>query len=559
MKNERYLITLLMAVLITAVLILPACAQQAPATPTESKPSATTPMTTSPSAPAAKPASSPSPTAKPATSPTQSATGGQQYGGTLTILYTSVVPALGTPWEADNTNFYRSAIPALETLLTNDNAERIQPRLAESWKIAPDAKSITFNLRKGVKFQDGTDFNAEAVKFNLTSWPAGSSGKTMLRYVTSVDVVDPYTVRLNLTQYDALLMLRLSQSTVGMMVSPTAAKKATTTATQVLDHMVGTGPFKVTEWVRDDHLKYVKWDGYWQKGKPYLDAIIIQNFADSTTRDIAFKAGGGQYAGPITGTVPNDMKKSGFQVDKSSLVQVGCLMPSGGNPNSPFANKLVREAVCYALDTKAIAEGVGFGWWWADYQFASDDSPNYNPDLKPRLHNLNKAKQLLAEAGYAKGFKTKLIGETRGSNDLLVAIQTYLKEAGIDATLDKQDTVKFTSTYKGGWDGLLISGFPTPINVTGLVSRFGTASDYVSVSRPPGFMDKWDAVCLQTDDGIRASQIQQLVTMIYDDIIAIPVYHSSSMKASNGKVHDISWVDRGNPSYWDPANVWLSK
>lgn len=243
----------------------------------------------------------------------------------------------------------------------------------------------------------------------------------------------------------------------------------------------------------------------------------------------------------------------------SSLVFIGCIIPSGGNPNSPFANRSVREGVQYALDTKAIADGIGFGWWWTDYQFAAPESPYYNPDLKPRPLNLDKAKQLLAEAGYAKGFKTTIIGDTRGNNDILVAMQTYLKEAGIDATIDRQDPAKFTSTMKSGWDGLLISGFPMSSATTGLIDRFGTAGNYVSAYRPTGFLNKWDAVTLQTDDAIRASQIKQLITIIHDEVIAVVCYQSSPIQASNGKLHDIDYVDRYNSQFWDPVNTWLSK
>ena len=156
--------------------------------------------------------SSPTSTAKSASSG-----GGPQYGGVLTILQPTG-PALGAPWEADSL-FERLAWPVLENLITNDDSEHIQPLLAESWKIAPDSKSITFNLRKGIKFQDGTDFNADAVKYNLESWPKGSSGAVSLSQVSSIEVLDTNTVRLNLKQFDALLMLQLAQTGVGMICS----------------------------------------------------------------------------------------------------------------------------------------------------------------------------------------------------------------------------------------------------------------------------------------------------------------------------------------------------
>jgi peptide/nickel transport system substrate-binding protein len=105
------------------------------------------------------------------------------------------VPTLGAPWET-SAGWEKIGYTSLENLITQDDKQFLKPWLAESWDIAADGTSVTFHLRKGVKFQDGTDFNAEAVKFNLTSWKPGSSGAVALASVTSFDVIDQYTLKL---------------------------------------------------------------------------------------------------------------------------------------------------------------------------------------------------------------------------------------------------------------------------------------------------------------------------------------------------------------------------
>ena len=160
------------------------------------------------------------------------------------------------------------------------------PWLATGWKIAKDLRSITFTLRKGVKFHDGTDFNAEAVKWNLDRYR--TSTNTELKSVESVEVLDPFTVKLNLSKWSSTLIDNFTMH-AGMMISPTSFQK--NGADWAKTHPVGTGPFKLAYWQRDTSVKFEKFPGYWQKGKPYLDGVEWVIIADMVTRTMAFKKG----------------------------------------------------------------------------------------------------------------------------------------------------------------------------------------------------------------------------------------------------------------------------
>ena len=181
-----------------------------------------------------------------------------RYGGTFTWNHNGGIPQIGAA--IDNLSFVgnRNMFPVLEALVKTDDNERIQPWLAESWNTAPDGKSITLYLRKGIKFQDGTDFNAEAVKYNLESvFKANIRGSSFLSNVTSYDIVDEHTLRINLKEYDCTFLLRLAQgvTAVGLMASPTALNKETTPETKAKIHAVGTGPFLFDSWERDNYVK----------------------------------------------------------------------------------------------------------------------------------------------------------------------------------------------------------------------------------------------------------------------------------------------------------------
>ena len=145
----------------------------------------------------------------------------KKLGGSFIWSSNLGIPTMGCP--IDMPTSYSLIIPLYEALVRTDENEKLFPWLAESWTVAPDGKSITFNLRKGIKFHDGTDFNAEAVKYNLQQMLAANvTGTDVLKKITSYDIIDATTIRLNLTAYDYTLLLRLGQSVIGLMASPAA-------------------------------------------------------------------------------------------------------------------------------------------------------------------------------------------------------------------------------------------------------------------------------------------------------------------------------------------------
>jgi peptide/nickel transport system substrate-binding protein len=489
--------------------------------------------------------------------------GKPQSGGTFTWNHNGGIPQIGAP--ADNLGAFvanRNSYPALETLLKTDEKENLQPNLAESWKVSGDGKSITFRLRKGIKFHDGTPFNAEAVKYNLEAVAkANIRGSIILTKVASYDVVDEYTLRMNLKEWDSTLLLRLAQSApgLGLMASPTAMKKEVTPETMAKLHCVGTGPFVFDSWKRDSFVKYKKWDGYWQKGKPYLDEIKIQSIADLTVSIMSFKSGEAQAIENIDPVDAKQLEKEGFEIWQPNLYFLHSFIPDGGNPNSPFAKKNVRLALDYAIDKRAIAKGVGMGYYEPLSQLAATKSPWYNPALPYREYDPKKAKQLLAEAGYPNGFKTKLVSDVMARKDTLVAVQTYLKEAGIETELEVLEFGAAFVKSKQGWEGIYFPGFPHVGTLVGVVERWGTPNDYISFYRPPGWQEKWNALLAQKDQKKLMGQLKELVKILYDEAVGIPYQGDAPLMAHSKKLHEFNLHSDHMVSYYEPQNVWLSK
>ncbi len=174
----------------------------------------------------------------------------------------------------------------------------------------------------------------------------------------SIDVVDGYTVRINLTKWDSTAISNLA-GTTGMIISPTACKKNGPDWAET--HPVGTGPFEFVSWERDTHITFKKFNGYWQKGKPYLDGVRWTNIIDPLTREMSLQKGEidvGIYLDPQN---MKKLEKDGYIINRLPAGGASALVPDSANPNSPWAKLKVRQAAQHAINTKDIAETV-FYW-----------------------------------------------------------------------------------------------------------------------------------------------------------------------------------------------------
>lgn len=289
-----------------------------------------------------------------------------QYGGVLKIIDTAEgAQPIGAPWEVSGIDS-KLQKPVTESLLREDIKGNHHPWLATSWKVDTTKNTITVFLRKGVKFHDGTDFNARAVKWCLDQAIAAKQLKGFL----SVDVIDDYTIRVNTEKFQNNYVALLATSVCNI-VSPTAfQKKGFEWASW---NPVGTGPFKFVKFERGSKLTFTKWEGYWQKGKPYLDGIEFLFIRDPMTQQAAMRASGSEKVHVLSVTSGEQaamMKAQGFEVLSMPVGPVS-LIPDSMNGDSPLSKKKVREAISYAINREAIVKARGFGFWKAANQIPS--------------------------------------------------------------------------------------------------------------------------------------------------------------------------------------------
>ena len=367
-----------------------------------------------------------------------SAQGGRR-GGTLTAAIDRDPPTMDPhrSGSAVDRQVYQSLY---DKLVDTDAKLAIVPMLATSWTISPDGKTVTFKLRPGVKFHDGTPFNADAVKYNFermkfdAKFP--SNRRSELGPLASVAAVDPLTVQLTLERpYSPLLYVLTDRS--GMMVSPAAAQKA---GLDYALHPVGTGAFSFVEKVPQDHITLQRNPDYWGKGLPYADRIVFREITDDNARVANLKSGDVDIINIVPASQVKALTKEGAQPGaRFRLVEAGAMAWTSIPLNvtrPPFDNKLLRQAFNATIDREALADVVLQGAVYPSYSFFPNGTPAYDPAWKLPPRNIGLAKEKLKEAGHPNGFEfTLLILPGQQRQAVGQAVQAMAADAGIQVKL----------------------------------------------------------------------------------------------------------------------------
>jgi peptide/nickel transport system substrate-binding protein len=551
MKNT--VLGVVLSLLIITSLILVACSSASSSTST-SRSSTALPATT--------PTQSSTSTAAKPTSTASTATPTPVVGGTLKIVSPTSIVNLGYPPGSFQAYDLFMAFPCVETLIRLDDKGLPKPWLATAWEISNDRTYIDLTLKQGIKFHDGTDFNADAVKYDLDLYRQ-APGKTELTAVKSIDVLDANKVRLNLSQWDSGLLPNLAFYS-GMIVSPTAIK--TNGQQWCTSHPVGTGAFEFVSWTRDVSIKYQKSNNYWQKGKPYLDAIEFSIIKDSITALTSFKSGEGNAIIALDPQSASELQKTGnYSMAKTPAGTQG-LAGDGSNSDSPFADINVRRAISYAIDNQAIAKTIGYGFLESTNQLASTSNWYYNPKIVGYPYNPSKAKEYLAKSAYPNGFETRILFQTGNVRwtDTYTAVQGYLAAVGIKAKLEPMDGGAITEMSAKGWkNGLFMSGGGVAVGSDPgrslTIAASSKSEKSVSMFHTPVVDKKLLEAMAEVDNTKRIELYQELMHLIIDEYcMHNPIYVTTYVSANQPKAHDINiythWRDQ-----WTPEDAWLSK
>lgn len=529
-------------------------------------------------APTSPPAAAPKPTTAPvsatgATAPTSSAIGLQaaptpvppsqaKLGGKLRIGMVGDITALDPfVWSPNNSN---TVGQVHDQLITYDEKFTPKPRLAESWELSPDDRTIKYNLRKGVQYHNGRELTSDDIKYTLLK---AQDPKTQNRatvgpgadYWTKIDTPDKYTIILSSDTprpgaFDSILYLRILDQELAE--SPEAPTR-----------MNGTGPFKLVEWVAGDHITMAKAPNYWEPNLPYLDEVDIKVFADQAAMTVALEAGAIDMAfqPSLQDAVRLQADPKWQVVNYNQLGQYFYLQVNTATP--PMDNKLFRQAIAYAIDRQRFADSVmkGYAGPARDLPWGPA-SPAWEADKNTRYaFDLEKARSLLQQSGVSNpqfdlAFPlASFAGEYRA---LAQIVQEGLGQIGVTANLKPTDIAKFTADGLGpkpAYAGARLNAAAFT-NVSEPTSHFILSATYGSTINASSFYDDAykamiTATATEPDAAKRKQGYSQINDYLLDQCYCMTICGYPNILAQAANVRGLGYYP---VLQWTLRSTWLA-
>ena len=472
------------------------------------------------------------------------------YGGTLTIAQAVEPPGL------DPASNPSTAIPrvvysnVLEGLVKIDRTGKVIPALAREFKISQDGKEYTFFLEKGVKFHDGKSFDADDVTFTFERLMDPKTTIIHPEYYKEIDtlqVVDPYTVKIKLKTVSSMFLFNLARGD-SVIVNRNAVEKLKT-------EPVGTGPFKFVEWTRGDHITLAKFEDYHRKGIPYLDKVIFKFIGDPSAQIASLKAG------DINVIAYDVSPENAFLLEKDPKFKVlngyttTEVILSINNSRKPFDDVRVRRAMAYAIDRNALIQGAMSGYGVPIGSHMDPGNPYYMDLTKTYPYNPQKAKQLLAEAGYPDGFEAVIklperYAYAKRSGEI---IADMLSQVGIRLRIELTEWGQWIDrVFKNADFDLTVIGHAEPFDI-----NIYANPNYYFRYNSPKFQETLKKAEMEADPRIRGELYITCQKIIADDAVNGFLYVIPSLPTMKKEVMDW-WKDYPMTAV-DVTEVWINK
>ncbi|MEK5331247.1 MULTISPECIES: ABC transporter substrate-binding protein [unclassified Lysinibacillus] len=480
-------------------------------------------------------------------------TGGDSANGSeKTLVYgrggdsTALDPATVTEGES-----FKVTVNLYETLINfGDEDVTLHPGLAKSWEASDDGLTYTFQLEEGVKFHDGSDFNAEAVVKNFERWKAGAdkfpyfmSQFTMggEQVIEAITAEGDYTVVFKLKQPQAPFLKNLAMSPFAI-ASPTAFEA---NDDALIDNPVGTGPFKFVKWTRNDSITIEKNPDYRIAGFPKLDKVIFRSIPDNSARLNALNNGEVDVVDGLSPSDKGSIETNGdLQLIERPSMNVGYLGLTVTRP--PFDNVKVRQAVNYAIDKQALVDAFYEGL----AQPAKNPMPpviaGYNDDITGYAYDPEKAKALLKEAGYdGKEIELWAMPVPRpympDGQKIAEAIQKNLADVGIPSKIVSFEWATYLEKAQNGEADAFLLGWTgdngdadnflyTLLDADNIGSNNYTFYDNQELHK------LFVAAQTEVNEDKRIELYKQAQTIISEDAPWVPLAHSIPILAASTKV-----------------------
>ena len=463
-------------------------------------------------------------------------TGGSgEYKDTLVWAQGADVTSLD-PHQGKETPAVEVTDQIFDTLTVVDAATgELQPQIAESWDQNSDT-SYTFHIRQGVKFHDGSEVKAEDVKFSLDRAINSAAVSYIVDFIDKVDVVDDYTVNVELKAPYAPALRNLSVPFAAIV--PKAVVEADEEAFKL--HPIGTGPYKFVEWKQGDSVTLERFDDYYA-GPAETQKLVMKVIPEASQRTIALETGEVDLAYDL---LPNDLEKvrSNSDLQLFEAPSLTCYYISMNMNKAPYDDQKVRDAVNYAIDRQLIIDTIASGSGEpadaiiapAVFGYFSPGAYEYDPE---------KAKSLLAEAGYPNGFETSIwVNDNQTRVEVCQAVQAMLQDVGITCNIEVMEFGSFISRTSAGEHDMGYFGWVTSTTDADYTyyslehsSQQGAAGNRSFIADPE--VDKLiETGRTSADESVRLKAYEDLAVKLKEVNNNAPIYYSTITAGANAKV-----------------------
>ena len=519
------------------------------ATPTTSGGGASTPGS-NPAAPAA--ALGPRPTLPSGQTP--------KAGGDLTWLLSSEATAIDPKFAFSSLSTYGPMFAAAYDSLTGFDPKTgtVYARQAESVTGNDDSTEWTIKLRPGLKFSDGTPFDAAAIKANwdrLADPATAAPAQSTLKSFTGWEVVDDTTFKVTIPYSRAAFPYDLASTGLGFIASPAALQKFGADYGSSPESTVGAGPYTLTEWARGDHSTWKKNPSYWDSGRPYADQITMKPVTDPTTKLDAITTGAADL-----GFFPanNSITQQGIQdgLTSTGVLQSGSIAVVFNVAKAPYDDPRVREALTLATNAQDVLNKAAGGVPKPTTTWFPDTSPYYDSSLTLNTDDMAKAQQLIDEYVAEKGEINSNILVPQALNDLGVAtLQNWNRLKGVNIVADTQDPTQSASNGAKGNYNAYLAASPNLEDIEGARSLLYSTSTGNVIGYKNADVDALFDTARGQAVPQRVSTVGEIARHLIDDAVYVPLYYNFNqtlLRKGLGASEQFSY------SHPQPAGIWIN-
>ena len=431
-----------------------------------------------------------------------------------------------------------------------DSTTEVEPCLAESWDISEDGLTYTFHLRQGVKFHDGTDFNAEAVKYNVDRQTVNATadmayGSFVYGDVVECNVIDDYTVEFVLNKAVTPFLNNLAMSLAAPMVSPTACEANNN---NLNENPCGTGPYKFVRWDKNEAVVMERFDDYWGEA-PVAKEIVFRTITDNSARVVALTNGEVDIIDGIDANVVDQITSAGCKLYQTEGMNINYLAYNMNRMTDPE----VRKALSEAINVPELVASLYQGYATEAHTILPSFMPGYSADVTQTSYNPEDAKQVLADKGITSlklmTYTNPRPYNTATGQTLAEALQGYWAQVGVDVTIDSYDWTTYKERIPSGDYDMCLYGWigdnGDPDNFMYLLAHDDPTMNVANYKNEE-FNEMLSAAAALPNGDERNAAYGEMEQLIADENVWLPISHQQNLSGYLSNVQNYIAHPTGN-------------